>query len=89
MKSASLHKKASEFLIGYSDPSVHIMMDEAVKRLGSQHRQINHIYPFVEAMGLLFGEDGKICALLHLFLDMDIIDAKFVESQIVKRRSKK
>jgi hypothetical protein len=69
------------------------MMDEAVKRLGPQHRQVNHIYPFVEAMGLLFGESGKKCALLHLLLDMDIIDSKFVESilpkPIGKKRSKK
>jgi hypothetical protein len=93
MKSASLHKRASEFLIGYSDTGVHVLMDAAVKRLGPQHRQVNHIYPFIEAVDLLFGRSGKMVALLHLLLDMDIIDSKYVESilpkQTRKKRSKK
>jgi hypothetical protein len=89
MRSAKLHQKASEFLIGYSDTGVHMIMDEAVKRLGPQHRQVNHIYPFIESMGLLFGKSGKMVALLHLLLDMDIIDSKYIESVLPKRIYKK
>lgn len=61
-------------------------MDAWSKTLGSQHRQLGHIYQFVEAMGMIFGERGKRCALLHLFLDLDIIDSKFIESNLSKKR---
>jgi hypothetical protein len=68
-------------------------MDAYVKQLGPQHRQLGHVYPFVEAMGMIFGEKGLQCSLLHLFLDLDIIDSKYIESilpkQTRKQRSKK
>jgi len=86
MKSARIHSQAEMILIGYSVPAVHTCMDAYAKTLGPQHRQLRHIYPFVEAMGLIFGNKGKRCALLHLLLDLDIIDSKFVETLLPKRR---
>jgi hypothetical protein len=86
MKSVKLHSAADLYLLGYTVPAVHTCMDAASKTLGPQHRQVGHIYPVIEAMGLIFGAKGKICALLHLLLDLDILDSKFIESQLPKRR---
>lgn len=77
------------YLLGYSEPAVHTCMDAWVKSLGPQHRQLGHACQFIEAMGLLFGKNGKMCATLHLLLDLDIIDSKFIESQLPKRRNQR
>ena len=86
MRSQKLHSLAEFYLLGYSVPAVHVCMDAYVKQLGPQHRQLGHVYPFVEAMGMIFGEKGKICSLLHLFLDLDIIDSKYIESILPKSK---
>lgn len=83
------HCAADLYLLGYTIPAVHTCMDAASKTLGPQHRQVGHIYPFIEAMGLIFGRKGRVCALLHLFLDLNIIDSKFIESQLPKRRNQR
>ena len=89
MKSVKLHCAADLYLLGYTVPDVHHWMDAASKTLGPQHRQVGHIYPFIEWLGLVFGKKGKNCALLHLLLDLDIIDSKFIESQLPKRKLKR
>lgn len=86
MKSQKLHSKSDIFLLGYTIPVVHSIMDAASKTLGSQHRQIDHIYPVVDAMGICFGSMGRNCAMLHLLLDMNIIDSKYIESKITNKR---
>ena len=83
------HRQADELLLGYDVPAVHVCMDAWSKTLGSQHRQLGHIYQFVEAMDLIFGTKGRMCALLHVFLDHDIIDSKFIKLQLPKKRKKK
>lgn len=82
------HRQADELLLGYDVPGVHVCMDAWSETLGSQHRQLGHIYQFVEAMELIFGRSGKTCALLHIFLDLDIIDSKFIKSQFQKKKRK-
>ena len=89
MKSAKLHSKADLYLIGYTEIRVHKMMDAMVKIMGSSHRMIGHELQFLDFIESLFGESGKRCALLHLFLDLDIIDSKWVESKITKKRKQK
>ena len=83
------HRQADKFLLGYDVPGVHICMDAWSKTLGSQHRQLGHIHQFVEAMELIFGSKGKMCALLHVFLDLDIIDSEFIKSQMTTKRKRK
>lgn len=82
MSPGKFHRKADLYLIGYDVPEVHICMDAWSKTLGSQHRQLGHYYQFVEAMGFIFGKKGELCALLHLLLDLNIIDTEFVGEKI-------
>jgi len=88
MKSRKLHIKADEYLLGYSNPFIHQFIDAAVKFLGPQHRQINHILPIVDMCDDLYGDKGAKIALLHILLDMDIIDSKYIELQLPKRKKK-
>jgi len=64
-------------------------MDIWSKTLGSQHRQLGHNIPFVHAMEMIYGDRGMKSALLHVFLDLDIVDSKYIESLIKRKRSKK
>jgi hypothetical protein len=76
-------------LLGYDVPEVHEHMDIWSKTLGSQHRQLGHIFPFVLAMEMIYGDRGMKSALLHILLDLDIVDSKYIESLIKRKRSKK
>lgn len=57
-------------------------MDSPVKNLGVQHRQVNHTYSMVETIRKKYGEKGAKISLLHLLLDMNILDSDFIEKQV-------
>ena len=79
MRSARLHSLADKLLLGYSNIEIHRIIDKPVKDLGAQHRQVNHSWQIVETMRDRYGEKGGKITLLHLLLDLDIIDSKYVE----------
>jgi len=89
MRLAKTHSKADLYLLGYTDIRVHKAMDMWVKIMGPSHRMIGHDLKFIDYIGSSFGDKGRMCGLLHLFLDLDIVDSKWVESKIIKKRSKK
>jgi hypothetical protein len=89
MRLAKTHSKADLYLLGYTDIRIHELMDAMVKIMGPSHRMIGHDIKFIDFIGSSFGDKGRRCALLHLFLDLDIIDSKWVESKITKKRKQK
>ena len=87
MRTAKLHSQADMLLLGYTNDVIHRYLDSPVKDLGAQHRQVNHSYQMVKTMRTLYGVKGGYIALLHLLIDLDIVDSKFIEwrlKQVVK-----
>jgi len=84
MRSQKLHSQADMYLLGYTTPNIHVLMDAPVKALGAQHRQVNHSISMVTSIEALYGKKSARVALLHLLLDLDIIDSKFIEKEVTR-----
>lgn len=78
---------ADKLLLGYTHPEIHLFMDSFVKQWGPQHRQINHVWPVIEAMGLIWGKEGENVAMLHIMLDLKIIDSDYIMELIKEDRN--
>lgn len=84
MKSKKEHMAADRYLLGYTDPYIHVFMDQAVKWMGAGHRSINHSAKVLEAMEVFTGKPGRQIALLHLLIDNHIIEANKLQSIMKK-----
>ena len=73
MPRRSEHVKAAKVLLGMGDPLIHQIMDAAIIRLGPRHRYWTHNMEFIKSIETLFGEEGKLEAVLHLLQDWDVI----------------
>ena len=69
------HIKADNFLLGYSVPPIHRVIDdlEALKRYGPSHRIYRHNTDFLFLIKETYGKTIFRVALLHILIDLDII----------------
>jgi hypothetical protein len=86
MKTIKDHMKADILLLGYTDPQVHSFLDAGVKYFGPAHRLDKHDVQTVKAINNLWGEKAGNIALLHIFLDLHILDDKLIIQIINERR---
>lgn len=77
------HIKADLLFLGYTDPSIHKMIDdlESLQKYGPYHRRIGHNFETVEFITMCFGESAFYISLLHILIDLDI----FCSRKILKR----
>ncbi len=73
MASKREHLRASEVLLGYSDPLVHGLMDQEVRMLGYKYRYIRHNMEYIHKVGELLGKEAELQAFLHLLMDMGLV----------------
>lgn len=83
MKNIKDHVKADLLLLGYSNPTIHSILDASVKIFGPSHRFDNHDYRTVKLIDSLYGIKSGDIALLHIFLDLHILDDELI-SKIIK-----
>ena len=82
MKNIREHVKADLYLLGYSNPAIHSILDASVKLFGPAHRFDNHDYRTIKLIDSIYGKkDGNI-ALLHILLDLHILNDKLVMKTI-------
>lgn len=67
------HLKAARVLLGWSDPLVHRLMDEAPARLGMRHRYVTHNAEYLVAVERLLGREARLEATLHLLQDWQVV----------------
>lgn len=67
------HLKAAKVLLGYGDPLVHRLMDEAPARLGLRHRYVTHNAEYLLALEKLLGKEARWEATLHLLQDWQVV----------------
>ena len=78
MRNIREHTKADQLLLGYSNPVIHSILDSNSKIFGPAHRFDNHDYRTVKLIDSIHGrKDGNI-ALLHILLDLHIINDNLV-----------
>lgn len=89
MKSKKEHIEADLYLLGYTNPFVHIFIDAAAKWMGAGHRSIKHSSKVIEAVELIAGKEGRKIALLHLLIDNRIVNTEQIQAMIKKDKSNK
>ncbi|MEW6546294.1 MAG: hypothetical protein AB1446_05175 [Bacillota bacterium] len=67
------HLKAAKVLLGYCDPLVHRLMDQAPDRLGLRHRYVTHNAEYLSALEKLLGREARLEATLHLLQDWRVV----------------
>lgn len=67
------HLRAAKVLLGYCDPLVHRLMDEAPHRLGLRHRYVTHNSEYLLALEKLLGREARLEATLHLLQDWHLV----------------
>ena len=69
------HIKADLFLLGYSIPPIHKIIDDlsALKQYGPSHRIYGHNRDFLFWLKDTCGESVYRIALLHVLIDLDIM----------------
>jgi len=71
-----------EFLLGYTDEGVHAFIDQSAAWLGFGHRSVRHTTETIEYLEIIKGEQAARIALLHILIDNQIIDRKWLEAQV-------
>lgn len=84
MKNIKQHIEADLYLLGYSNPTIHSILDSNVKYFGPAHRFDNHDFRTVKAIDYFYGDKAGDIALLHIILDLHIINDKLV-MKIIKK----
>ncbi|MEW6685741.1 MAG: hypothetical protein AB1393_05990 [Candidatus Edwardsbacteria bacterium] len=74
----NIHSRIDSLLLGYTIPEVHQLMDIASKWLGPGHRAIGHSQQMLDFIESVFGSRGRKIALLHLLVDLKVIDCAFL-----------
>lgn len=82
------HMKADLLLLGYTNEAVHALMDAAVKWLGAGHRSVHHNVDTIRYFKAMFGKKAGTVALLHLLIDNNILDRKYIEKLIKSKKYK-
>lgn len=69
------HIRADLFLLGYTIPPVHRLMDDivALREYGPSHRIYRHNKDFLFWLREHYGKDVFDIALLHILIDLDIV----------------
>lgn len=78
------HIKADYFFLGYSIPPVHRVIDDlkALEQYGPSHRIYGHNKDFIFSLKDEFGDSIYKIALLHMLIDLDILNRKDVKQVI-------
>lgn len=76
------HMAVDEFLLGYTDEGVHAFIDQSAAWLGFGHRSVRHTTETIEYLEIIKGEQAARIALLHILIDNQIIDRKWLEAQV-------
>jgi hypothetical protein len=71
-----------ELLLGYTDEGVHAFIDQSAAWLGFGHRSVRHTTETIEYLETIKGEQAARIALLHILIDNQIIDRKWLEAQV-------
>jgi hypothetical protein len=71
-----------ELLLGYTDEGVHAFIDQSAAWLGFGHRSVRHTTETIEYLETVKGEQAARIALLHILIDNQIIDRKWLEAQV-------
>ena len=82
MESNKLHCKADLYLLGYTDPAVHSLLDADSKIFGPAHRYTHHDYRTVMLIDRMWGKKYGDLALLHILLDLHILNDNLVKDII-------
>lgn len=82
MRTRKEHMKADLLLLGYTHEPVHAFMDFAVHWLGAGHRSVYHNIDTIRYLKSIFGKRAGTVALLHLLIDNNIVDRKYIEKLI-------
>lgn len=71
-----------ELLLGYTDEGVHAFIDQSAAWLGFGHRSVRHTTETIEYLETVKGEQAARIALLHILIDNQIIDRKWLEARV-------
>jgi len=71
-----------ELLLGYTDEGVHAFIDQSAAWLGFGHRSVRHTTETIEYLETIKGEQAARIALLHILIDNQIIDRKWLDAQV-------
>jgi len=90
LKNIKQHIDADLYLLGYTNPAIHSILDSNVKYFGPAHRFDNHDYRTVKAIDYFYGSRAGDIALLHILLDLHILNDKLVMKilKIIKAEKK-
>lgn len=73
-----------EALLGYTDEGVHRFIDHSASWLGFGHRSVRHTTETIEYLESIKGKPAGRIALLHILVDNQIVDKKWLEIQVPK-----
>lgn len=76
------HMAVDELLLGYTDEDVHAFIDQSAAWLGFGHRSVRHTTETIDYLETVKGKQAARIALLHILIDNQIIDRKWLESQV-------
>ena len=76
-----------ELLLGYSDEGVHAFIDNSAAWLGFGHRSVRHTIQTIEYLESVKGTRAARIALLHVLIDNQIVDRKWLEKYIQDRQN--
>ena len=86
MKNINQHVKTDLLLLGYTNPAIHSFLDMNAKIFGPAHRFDNHHYRTVKLIDSFYGnKDGNI-ALLHILLDLHILNDKIIKNLLLEKK---
>jgi len=80
------HMAVDELLLGYTDEGVHAFIDQSAAWLGFGHRSVRHTTETIKYIESMKGEDAARIALLHILIDNQVLDRKWLESEVVPGR---
>ena len=75
------HVAIEELLLGYSMPGVDRFVDdiEALRRHGPSHRIFRHSTNDIAMVKFIAGKEAGRVALLHVLVDLDLVDRRILE----------
>lgn len=89
MRDNKKHCDADTYLLGYTDPAVHSLLDADVKFFGPAHRYSHHDYGTVMLIDRMWGKRFGDLALLHILLDLHILNDELVMKTIKEKNDRK
>ncbi|CCC41913.1 uncharacterized protein Hqrw_5037 (plasmid) [Haloquadratum walsbyi C23] len=74
------HMATDKLLLGYTDEGVHAFIDHSAAWLGFGHRSVRHTTETIEYLEMMKGNKAGRIALLHILIDNQIMDAKWLKN---------